>query len=456
MVIACFVISSCLLTGCGGKKDSAQSISDDFNQIQPEASSESENMIMQEGEKLEYEVSSYKSGGRITVNADVISDGVANAQVYELEKVTLDDAYLIQLAEKLFDDGKYEIKPPLECCSLEELTEEQKVIEELYNAEERKERVFYYDTYSSLETAKALEEFDAEDEKALADGQVICEVDEMYNYRNVGRIWGKIDGIDFELYYYNDDESEILELHRVGFEPSKNLYKIMNNMDDTDDSASANECNLEDAKNRAEDLIKNMDFGDYVLAAMYSTQGNLVDPEIDQTFYMDGYRLEYVPTVKDVLITYTYRARVTDEYDPNQEAKEYANQPNIQIDIDSTGLLKIRFGSLYEVKESLSDDTSVIPFSKADEMARNSFENETEETCTVNKVSFENVVVRCDNRYVSVPAWVYYIETNSSQVVAFVAVNALDGNVLHFDMAYDQNLWFNKLDEIVAEDILSK
>lgn len=455
--VVMLMISSILLSGCGKKKETEQSIIDDFNNIQPsEVDNQPASMTQQEGEKLQYEIVGNNGGAKITVDADVVSDGVLNAKVYTLKKVEIDDAYLIALAEKIFDDGVYEIKPPLECCSRGELSDEQKLIDDMYNAEERKERIFYSDNYSTLETKKAIEEYDPQQERNLANGQVICAIDDMYNYREIGRIWGKIDHTNFELYYYNDQESEILEVHRIGHEPSKNGYKIMREVEDETSDQKANECNYEIAKEDAEVLLQNIGLDDYVLAASYNTEGCLVDPEIDQTFYTDGYRFEYVPSILDVPNAYTYRARVTSEYDPKLEAKEYANQPNVQIDIDSSGLLKIRFGCLYNVESELSENTVIMPFAKADEMAKNSFENVLGDTCTVNKIVFENVVVKYDNNYTSIPAWVYYIETNSSEVVALVAVNALDGSVVYFDVAYNQNLWFNRLDEIYAEDLLNK
>lgn len=166
------------------------------------------------------------------------------------------------------------------------------------------------------------------------------------------------------------------------------------------------------------------------------------EKEMDDSPILDGYRFEYVPVIDGLENAFTIYTRATTEYDPDREMSEFAEQPVIQIDVDSTGITAVRFGKLYEVGTTMSDETTLITFDAANESVKNAVENTLESYSEINRIKFEYITVQYDKQYVNIPAWVYYVKTGTSETIAVIACNALDGSIIYFEPTLDRYLWY--------------
>ena len=112
------------------------------------------------------------------------------------------------------------------------------------------------------------------------------------------------------------------------------------------------------------------------------------------------------------------------------------------IDVDSTGIRQIVINQVYEMEETLTEASNIISFEQANEAAQAAFSAEGTEYYTVTDIRFEYIIIEYENESVMAPAWVYYVEGVSGQR-ALLAVNALDGSVIHMSYDWTSAYWIN-------------
>ena len=127
-----------LLSGCGKKKG----VEDDFNAIQDGQTTVTntidggdanavENENNQTPEHVQYSIDLKGAGNKFNVDADVISDYPNKVNVFNMQEITIDKDYLLDLSKKIFDDGEYTVKKPVWLCSISELNEEKEYLDQL-------------------------------------------------------------------------------------------------------------------------------------------------------------------------------------------------------------------------------------------------------------------------------------------------------------------------------------
>ncbi|MDD6328886.1 MAG: DUF6034 family protein [Lachnospiraceae bacterium] len=435
-----------LLTGCGKSKDAE----DDFNAIQEGTTSASnsfgdentsavENANTQTPEHVQYSMDAKGAGNKLTVDADVISDHPDKINVFNMQEITINKDYLLNLSKNIFDNGEYTVKKPVWLCSISELNEEKEYLDQL-NKEIKdqngdvayRDSMLYQNILEALDTnAPLYEAYNTDD--VILQTQVNGEPGE------TARIQGKINGEEYELFYIDANHYKELYLYKIGCTPEKIGYHFPEQTAVTD-TLGENVCNREQAEALANDFISSIGFDDYRLVQTFLARGA---KEMDDSPILDGYRFEYVPVLDGVENAFTIYTRATTEYDPDREKSEFAEQPVIQIDVDSTGITAVRFGKLYEVGTTVSSATNFISFDTANEAVKSAFENTLDYYCTINKIKFEYITVQYEKQYVNIPAWVYYTQADTSETIAVVACNALDGSVIYFEPSLDRYLWYN-------------
>lgn len=434
-----------LLSGCEKKNG----VEDDFNAIQEGQTTVSnafdggdasavENENNQTPEHVQYSIDTKGAGGRFVVDADVISDYPNKVNVFNMQEITIDKDYLLDLSKKIFDDGEYTVKKPVWLCSISELNEEKEYLDQL-NKEIRdkngdvvcRDSMLYQNILVAIyENAPLNEEYNIDDVilKTLVNGEP----------GETARIQGKINGEEYELFYINANYYKDLYLYKIGCTPEKIGYHLPEQAAVTD-TFGENVCNREQAEALANDFILSGGFDDYQLVQTFLARG---EKEMDDSTILDGYRFEYVPVIDGLENAFTIYTRATTEYDPDREMSEFAEQPVIQIDVDSTGITAVRFGKLYEVGTTMSDETTLITFDAANESVKNAVENTLESYSEINRIKFEYITVQYDKQYVNIPAWVYYVKTGTSETIAIIACNALDGSIIYFEPTLDRYLWY--------------
>ena len=92
--------------------------------------------------------------------------------------------------------------------------------------------------------------------------------------------------------------------------------------------------------------------------------------------------------------------------------------------------------NIYELEETLADDSKLLSFEQADEYARKAYEENFEYYAKLSDIALEYIIIEYEKEKVMVPAWVYYNGGLSGDRNAILAVNALDGSVVYFNHTF--------------------
>lgn len=424
-----------LFSGCG-KQDELE---EDMSRVDTDISSDSdaEQETVDIPEHLTYTLGT--SGYKFNVDADVTATGYQNVKVYEQIPGTVDDEYLKNLAERIFDDGEYEVVKPYNLCSMEELQEEDQFLRELYEEAGVE--------YPSWKIYTYIENYNENNVSELPEGTLIYHYEETVEGGTVGfescSLRGLVDGNMAELCYQSTvGEAGTLYVRRY---VSDHVYT---NCSTEYELASTlygeNSCNLEEASRTAQDIIYNMGYTDMKQIAV---QHRVINDgaESETSIYMNGYRFIFVREtdgIENILGEMSY-AIVNDSVGENIGDFPGAGQEYISVDIDSTGMVGICFGMWYEKGAQLSDKPSTLSFEQVDAIAQD-YMNDLLEYYNQYTGSYEYNIVAVrlgyitllyDAQYTLVPVWVYVQEKAfADQALDSISfgVNALDGSIVQF------------------------
>ena len=442
------VLLACLFlfSGCGKQKPDR--LEEDLGGIDTDISSDSdaEKTSADIPEHLTYTLGT--SGYKFNVDADVTATGYQNVKVYEQNPGIVDDEYLKNLAEHIFDDGEYEVVKPYNLCSMEELQEEDLFLRELYE-EAGKE-------YPAWKIATYIENYNENNVSELPEGTLIYHYEEAVEGGTVGfescSLRGLVDGNMAEMRYQSTEgEDGTLYIRRYVCD---NMYTHCSTEYELASTLyGENSCNLEEASRTAQDIIDNMGYTDMKQLA---AQHRVICGEIESDLYMDGYKFIFVREadgIKSILGESSY-AIISDSVGENMDGFPGASQEYISVDIDSTGMVGILFGKCYERGEQLSDQPSTLSFEQVDAIAQDymndllEYYNQYSGTYDYNIVAVRlgYITLLYDTQYTLVPVWVYVQEkafADQTLDSILFGVNALDGSIVQF--TYD-NVYGNPTD----------
>ncbi len=456
--IAFIGIICLMLSGCGKKKD----VSDDFVNVQGDENTISDNedfddnLSVVEIAHVNYTVEGKETSVNLKVDADVDTVLPGNLQVYEVEKVHVSDDYLKQLASNVFDYGEYEILQLENSYSAaEQLAALDTMETELAQiAEENNKAYEVSPKYKRIDSF--LDEDDAGVVYAFEDGQVIYE--NMEEDMKKGLIQGKINDETYELYYFNQDLSMIFGPY--GFVEGICLYPVKGRSFKTgcerlvspeDVKVTENACNYNEAVVAAQDIVEKLGFVNYEIADSYvlmedeEQTGIIIDGSLSNGMggvsVPNGYRFAFTPNMDGMGIGYYHYTSVAtldyiDSATTSINKDKISIQPSVVVDIDDTGVTRVYMEGLVDVKQSISSDTKLMSFEQADAIAKKTFEEIYTVNAQVTQIRLEYVVVKYENQYALVPAWVYYRQDYGGEAMTLFAINALDGTPIHFTYNY--------------------
>lgn len=428
-----------LLSGCGKQKPDR--LEEDMGGIDTDISSDSDagKEPADIPEHLTYTLGT--SGYKFNVDADVTATGYQNVKVYEQNPGTVDDEYLKNLAEHIFDDGEYEVVKPYNLCSMEELQEEDQFLRELYEEAGVE--------YPSWKIGTYIDNYNEKNVSELPEGTLIYHYEEAVEGGTVGfescSLRGLVGGNMAELRYQSTEgESGMLYVRRYVCD---HVYK---NCSTEYELASTlygeNSCNLEEASRTAQDIIDNMGYTDMKqLAAQHRVIND--GAESETSIYMDGYRFIFVREtdgIENILGDMPYAVIINDSVVEDTGDFPGAGQEYISVDIDSTGMVGICFGMRYERGEQLSDQPSTLSFEQVDAIAQDymndwmEYLNQYSGTYDYNIVAVRlgYITLLYDTQYTLVPVWVYVQEkpfADQTLDSILFGVNALDGSIVLFE-----------------------
>lgn len=189
------VILALSLSGCGnGRKADREEIADDLNAQGGTASgSDAYNVDMngEEGipEHISYSVTN-GYGSEVKVDADVSASGYGQAAIYDVKPVTIDEEVIKGYADKLFDNGSYEVVKPYSICSMDELQAEKALLEEIIAGYEEsgKRDILPNHLMINLGVVETyMEEYDANSVRELGEDELIVE-EEMDGFIGDGQL----------------------------------------------------------------------------------------------------------------------------------------------------------------------------------------------------------------------------------------------------------------------------
>lgn len=442
-IFAAGLVCMLLFSGCGTSdkdrlKEALSNVDTDIS-----SSTDADETVSDVQDQLIYTLTSASGDNKINVDAKVTADGYGNLSVYAETPIIIDDKYLNNLAENIFDDGKYEIVKPYEICSLEELEREDQLLRELYEAEGVE--------YSFWDIAYYIENYNEKNVQELPQGTVIFHSEDDVEGETIstdsGTLRGYVDGVPFELRYYADDSNgykySSLILSRVV--PHGRLYTSCSTEYELAHTLyGENACDLDSSMHTAQDLMERMGYTDMSLIA---TEYLVLNEDTSDGVYMDGYNFTFVREtdgIQHLLYNQTY-AVVKDTYEVEAmlDTLPGAVQEWISISVDSSGIRGISFSIRYDRGERLSEHISTLSFAQVDAVAQDYMNHVLDAydaygawaEINIVEVRFGYVVLLYDDQYTLVPVWMY-VDEKSFEYSAFsngyFAVNALDGSIVQF------------------------
>ncbi|MDO5127662.1 MAG: DUF6034 family protein [Eubacteriales bacterium] len=453
-LIATALIVSIICCGCG--KKNAESMQEDFDKVTEgevvlnvDSGSSGQPVNAEIPAHVNLEIRDDASNKKIVVDADVISEGFKNACVYEAFMVPIDASYVEELAKRLFDNGEYKVLLPYKLMTDGELegiidankqnmyTDEGAELESIVknlaeNAMQTKdgsqERTLVEETimYPYTETVSLLDDFGVIADQAKSDDY------------EMARIRGMIDGKEYELCITcsSTDQRAHVDLHTVDVS-TRETYEL--EFDSSLDSVyGENECDYEEARKVADQIVENMVGSDYRIAAEYNRmigyQGTTDNGVYSQ---QNGYRFIYTPEMMELKVAYSPCSLIIDKRNDSM----YSYLPYVAVEVDSLGLISVKYMNHMEYGKCMSDRPSMISFDQMLEIAEAEMEEEIKEldatSLEVSRVTFASLPVVSEDGLAMVPAWIAYMSPymeTMPQSYALLAINALDGNVLYMLM----------------------
>lgn len=423
------------LAGCSRAEkdelsDEIRGLEDNTNQS---SASDAEQVSAAIPDRISYTIDG-DGGNTVKVDAEVVSTGYGQMSIYKDERVDMNDAYLKELAQTLFDGGEYEIVKPYFMCSRSELDDEAAYLEQwnefydenghtfpewLYRCQDAVEYFSeYYDeenTVSNLTQGKLIYQTELSDEGATVWKQCILR--------------GTIDGEPWELICMNQNmysRNISLELHRL--DEIHQVYKLIDLEDEVQIRVRGdNTCDIEECEREAREMAEKLGFTDMDIAmtahrVCYYNEGNET---------LDGYRILMVRDTDGMQHMFG-----GDIGTATLDKGEYwtANQQCIAFDINAEGVTDIFINEIYGQGECMAEKAEFLNFNKADEIAQDHMRvimdelsvSENIYSFRINRVQLGYMTLHYEEGYTLVPVWAYFYADG----YMWFGVNALDGSIV--------------------------
>lgn len=444
-VIPVILALSLIFTGCGnaGKDELSDEIEAIENNDSYSSASDAEQVSATVPQKISYTISG-NGAAEVRVDAEVISEGYGQMGVYEDIRIDMDDAYLKQLAETLFDAGEYEIVKPYFMCSRSELEDEAAYLGQWHAFYDESGNTFPGWLRRCQEAAEYFSGYYDEENTVsdLAEGKLIYQTHLSNGNASVWRqciLRGTIGGDPWQLLYMNQDMTGgdiSLELCRLN--EAHQVYKLIDDEDEVQVRVRGdNPCDIEACEREACEAVEKLGFADMGIAMtahrVYSNNGG------NET--LDGYRIFMMRNTDG-------RQHIFggDVGTVTLDKEKYwsANQQCIVFDVNADGVIGIFANEIYSQGECISEVAGFLGFDKADKVAqeymqeRVDFLSEAEAIYQlhVNKVQLGYMTLHYEQGYTLVPVWAYFYDGGAM----WFGVNALDGSIVGtYDTQYDWN-----------------
>lgn len=425
-----FFIMIAVMFGCANNKFSDDSNIIDNSEIAENIGNDNTDDFQSIPEVVKKNYHGLNKNFKLNINAKVNADNYSDTvNIYTTNVIKEDEAYMYDLAKKIFDNGDFKVSVPyilmedLEYDRFEKYLGktdwEKKFCEKLQNdlndvnIEEGKLFYKYY-----VDNVILKNEFRFDEAKDLME---------------FSRIEGKVDGRDFEMCTYKQsfESMAYIEFHSpdnkdfvydgfvLGRENAMYIY-------------NPNTCDLDYAREKAASYIHMLGKDNY--KESYGFHRIMAIDDNPTKYESSGYRFIYTPSFDDIptCVSANYKTFI----DGNTKDL-YVSQPMIIIDIDNDGLQKLTFSVDITEPEMLVSVSNQLSFDQVMDVFENYILNEDtidDSYETINNIEYKYVLVKDNDGTAYVPAWVFTLDPMGSNDYLYdlYAVNAIDGSVIRF------------------------
>lgn len=282
------IIACMLITACGSSKQ--EPLKDEYGSL-----NESENIyestngeaISDTGIPKEFVIEAENGNGTVKLNCKTDITSIENVAIYDVNEEVIDEKYITELAEKIFDGGKYEVLNPYGTMSNDEIDKISKAYLDSG----------VYGANSGL-TVIPLSYYKMYDSAAMEPESVIVKTNSFGGAEEC-RLRGKMSGKEYELVYVNVSGAMSISIYQTSTEhkyldSSRYLDGILN--------VDAPLVSKEDADKQVQDFVNKLGYKDFELSSVCSRWCDRGDDKAE-TFGDCGYVYTYKRNIGGVTAT---------------------------------------------------------------------------------------------------------------------------------------------------------
>lgn len=467
-----------LCAGCD--KDKRNDVQDKLGQLQEENGEQEDATSLDATVSYTYpETVYYVSNAdipdqRTIIDAKVIAETTEDIGVYGLSFVPIDDELVKSYADKLFDNGEYEVIKPLGICNEDELNAEREyaiMLMEYYGNGSRAGQKYYKLPCMTIPFApedlinnidNELSNFEESDYVQLEEGQLLYqETREVYEdtpedsitTRNSKiRLRGKVDGEDWcmNVQYANPAGGVpygVISMSNVYSDTIVWSYEMINDMNTM--FYGENIVDIDEARKDATDALRKLGFDEIdniytynvISCDTYTTENGYSECTGEKN---NGYCFIFARRYGNLDVGYLAHPynSLTMTKVCGEEIGNY--QEYMYVTVTDDGIYNISFSTGYQVTEKLSDSSNLIAFEEINNAAIRYIDERPIISADIGTIELKYVTIYYEGEgYALVPVWVYYysMDINKSvyyeEPMARFGVNALDGSIIDFEWCED-------------------
>lgn len=467
--MVCFLAATMMMsiTGCGSDNvaiDEFENIKKESEQAKTSGKAELTKVDIDGIPEHVNSVLNEQGNRSLSLDADVVSKGYNEAPIYSMKPIEINDDYMISLAKKLFDNGKYTSQLPYKYWEQADLITEKQQFDDM--EKEAEASGYRMDSLTKYSVENVLQQGEIKKKPAILDESNLLYEEEPaweefygeYEKEQFCNLRGTINGKEYLLCYREVVGGNTNNMFSIKLKPlfpialdamqtsiTNEEFKDKTNID----YEGKNPVDEEVAKSEAEQIIKKLGFENFMFA--YSEQKSAyTNPETGETG-LNGYYLTYKRDFNEINMDHTVSEMCIVGNQPDSKANPLER---IMICISEDGLESMDIDVHYEVGDVLAENVAMLSFEQVNEAVEEMMKTVNpqsrdeplyrtvvfDEKTPITQIRLCYMPAEYEGEYVYMPMWLfgfeeYNISNGSGEVeVPIFAVGAVDGKVYNFSL----------------------
>jgi len=390
------------------------------------------------------------NGKNITIKANVEDMGCNDAFIYQLEKIEVNEDYLIELAKKIFDNGEYTTRVPYRYMSEAGLEAEKKKYDEMLKDKGENYDVWAFSCEYNMTKTNGFDKTEpvpVSDKNVLYMGMVPVPLSPNSPDGRYAIMQGEIDHRLYELCYCEEVLEDDCVMPYMTLKPlfPTSSHAYIDNPEGGkyyyDDEKLRDE-----TQEKAEEIMKQFGLEDYYVTRY---EGHPAYESEDNRFYMDGYDFIFSRKMQGVAESQLEELPVKQTKGSDNSVSVYSDQEYVKVGIDKDGVLNNMEISLpYKLGEAMSEQPKLLSMEEAVSVMNDYLDTLPEDaqlwndwrTDRINHIRFAYLPVQYGGEYAYMPSWIFMYKDGQMDAdeleesyEPLVAVSAVDGEVMYFE-----------------------